>query len=153
MAATATRHQHRHFKTLILLVIAMTVGTFFLFWVDRLTPLTARTATPWREIAIRSAGVSGDWGFYHIRIDESGDLYETNAWQTGPRDPRAGGTIHVVLTRQDPRRTAPHAQAAALARVLEQLRGKYRIPQRHVRVVGPSDAVTAVGPGRPRQSG
>ncbi|MFQ5425439.1 MAG: N-acetylmuramoyl-L-alanine amidase [Phycisphaerae bacterium] len=153
MAADAARHQNRHFKTLILLVIAMTVGTFFLFWVDRLTPLTARTATPWREIAIRSAGVSGGWGFYHIRIDEAGDLYETNAWQTGPRDPRANGTIHVVLTRRDPRRTAPHAQAVALARVLEQLRGKYRIPQRQVRVVGQGDAVTAAGPRRHRRSG
>lgn len=137
MANRAKQHQHRHFKTLILLVISMTVGTFFLFWVDKVTPahrrqtlqsLSAGSVGSWRDIAIRQSASQIQAGFFHFRIDESGRLYRrTKIWDAGPRDPRANGTIQIVLTR-GPSGPASSAQQLTLRRLLDDLGRRHNIP-------------------------
>lgn len=145
MASDTRRHQHRHFKTLILLVITMTVGTFFLFWADKLSPgqnrqiLRALAAPRWTGISVRAVNPGTDAGFCHFRIDEAGRLYQTRAWREEREDPRSAGTIRVVLTRPGVNSAATPAQAGTLRQVIHELRGKYSIAENRIRSVRDRD--------------
>src|SRR4051812_46428477 len=104
------RHQHRHFKTLILLVVSMTAGAFLLFWIDHLAPsqrprtLRGMSAAggAWGRVAVRTQDSADDPGFFHFRIDEGGQLYQSNFWTAGYQHPDSEGVIHIVVSMTDP---------------------------------------------------
>ena len=152
MPQDSARHQHRHYKTLIILVISTTSGTFFLFWADQLAPtqrpqtlqsLTASAASPWDGISVRTESAL-EPGFFHFRIDGSGRLYKSNAWQTSRHDPRSEGVIQVVLTRSRVDQQPSRSQAKALARIVGHLQQKYGIPQSRI-FAAPSSATAVAG--------
>lgn len=145
MKARANRHQHRHFKTLILLVVSMTAGTFFLFWVDKITPAnrrqvlrgrSAKNTASWSDITVRQERSAADAGFFHLQIDDSGRVFrKTDAWAAGPDDARSKGAIHVILTRRDPRVAPAQTQQNALRRVIQRLRSRFRIAESRIRPI------------------
>lgn len=137
MAIASTRSQHRHYKTLIVLVVAMTGGTLFLYWVGQLSPVTPlRSSTPsaeaWRQIGIRVQPTSEFAGFYHWRVDEHGDLYRSAAWRQGQQDPTLPGTIQILLTTAARTDRVGENQAKALARLVGDLRERYHIQEDRV---------------------
>src|SRR5262245_59066651 len=140
MQAPALAHKHRHYKTLILLVLSMTVGAFFLFWLGQMAPVTplrgkAATTPNWSRIAVRTASVGQpELGFFHYRIDESGQLYQTAAWKHRMQNPTPQGAIEVLLTVTEPQGGISSAQEKALSRLLSTLRRKYSIPADQVRL-------------------
>jgi hypothetical protein len=145
MPATTARHQHRHFKTLIVLVLSMTGGTMFLFWVGGLAPVTPlrgktvaavdnRDADNWSRISVRAQRSDQPLGFHHFRIDQQGRISEDPAWQTGQQDSRTPGTVHVVLSCDStPDRVRP-IQTKVLSRLIADLRAQYHIPKDQVRI-------------------
>ncbi len=145
MAASTSRHQHRHYKTLIALVVSMTGGTFFLLWVGRLspvTPLRGKVPAPqrWSEIAVRAENDHNPRGFFHLRIDEAGQLYQSSAWKIGRPDPDHPETILVLLTSTDDAGVT-QVQTQTLSRTLADLRRQHGIPSERVSVIdGPSSA-------------
>lgn len=133
-ARSVIADKNRHYKTLILLVICMTVGAFFLFWLGQVTPVTplrgkAKSAASWKQIMVRTASLadSGDKGFFHLRIDENGRLYQTNAWKAGAADPRRQGTIQVLLTVARPNESINAAQEKTLVHLISDLRREHNI--------------------------
>lgn len=155
MPATAHRHQHRHFKTLIVLVLAMTGGTFLLFWIAQITPITPLRASVnnWTHISVRAAEGRSTAGFYHYRIDEVGRLFRNQSWNAETGDDRPGKTIVVVLTCPNGDQRVSSAQAGTLTHLLSELRHRHGIPADRVRVEPP--AGTARRPGalpRPRRT-
>lgn len=150
MPQDSARHQHRHFKTLILLVISTTAGTYFLFWADQLAPtqrpqtlqgLSATAEAPWDGILVRTESEQKP-GFFHFRIDNSGQLYQSSAWRTSRQDPRSEGVIHLVLSRSRFDQSPSRPQADTLARVLDHLQRKYGISRS--RISAASQPATAV---------
>jgi len=142
MAAAPCKHKHRHFKTLILLVVSMTSGAFLLFWVDQHTPThrprTLRGMVPnsgWTDVAVRTVSAADAHGFFHFRIAADGQWYQSSAWTQGRRDPKAESTIHVVLTKAAGASRVSDAQQSALRLLVEQLRRQYQIAPDHVRPV------------------
>src|SRR5262245_45638176 len=134
MAAATCKHKHRHFKTLILLVVSMTGGAFLLFWVDQNTPThrprTLRGLVPssgWTDVAVRTAPATGEHGFSHFRIAADGQWYQSSAWRRGQRAPTGESTIHVVLTKASGANQVSAAQQSALRLLVEQLRKQYQI--------------------------
>lgn len=147
MAADSTRHQNRHYKTLILLVLSMTGGTFLLLWLAQfspVTPLRGRTAGPgtWTEIAVRAESSANAAGFYHLRIDGEGRLFRSDAWRYQSAHPDDPSMIHILLsaTRADGRPLP--AQQQTLSRVLAQLGRDYKIPSERV-VVRPGSTIAS----------
>ena len=141
MAAASTRHQHRHFKTLIMLVLAMTGGAVSLFYLAQaspVTPLSGRSASPssWNAIAIRTASSDEDRGFYHFRIDESGRVFQSGAWQRSRSHPDTPGAVHILVTTDRPGQRVSPAQAATLSRTLNDLQSRLAIPDSRVVVAG-----------------
>lgn len=152
MAAATVRHQHRHYKTLIVLVLAMTGGTFLLFWVGKLAPViplrgNTQVAPSWDRILVRAepADAVTASGFYHLRIDGCGWLYQSSAWNAGRQDRNAPGTIQLVLTSDQPGGKITPAQSQALSHVIADLCKQYRIRPERI-------AVTQ-SPGPPRLAG
>ncbi len=138
MAASKSRHQHRHYKTLIALVLSMTGGTFFLLWVGRLSPVTpllgqVASAQRWNDIAVRAEDDRNPRGFFHLRIDESGMLYQSSAWKNGQPDPDHPETIHVLLTSSG---GVTPAQTQTLSRTIADLCRRHGIASEHVSVLG-----------------
>jgi hypothetical protein len=139
MAAVSA--QHRQFKTLIILVLAMTGGTFLLFGIARITPVTHVTplraeATPprtWTQVVVRSAATESDKGFFHWRIDEDGRLYQTDAWDK-KSDPSADGTIQVLISTDQARGGITSRQSRQLTRLLSDLQSQYGIAKDRVHV-------------------
>src|SRR5439155_10998344 len=123
MHASAAAHKHRHFKTLILLVISMTFGAFFLFWLGRLTPVVplrgkAKPVVSWNGIAVRTAQADvANLGFFHYRIDAAGQLWQTSAWKAHAQDPKKPGTIEIVLNVRE-RAEISSSQERALAKLV-----------------------------------
>ncbi len=145
MPATTVRHQHRHFKTLIVLVLSMTGGTMFLFWVGGLapvTPLRGKTvaavenddAGSWSRISVRAHRSDQTLGFHHFRIDQQGRISEHLAWRAGLQDTRSPGTVHVVLSCRSASRGVRPIQTKVLARLIADLRAQYHIPKDRVRI-------------------
>jgi len=159
MQAHAALHKHRHLKTLILLVISMTVGAFFLFWLGQMTPVTplrgkSKVAASWNQISVRTSSAQAvDTGFFHLRIDEFGRLFQTNAWRAHTADPRKVGTIQVVLSLADTNAGISKTQERALARLIKDLRREFAISAEEIRLDrGPalvstfdSDRPTSIG--------
>ncbi len=150
MAAATVRHQHRHYKTLIVLVLAMTGGTFLLFWVGKLAPvIPLRGNTPvaqsWDRISVRAESADVAAGFYHLRIDGSGWLYQSSAWNAGRHDRNAPGTIQLVLTSDLPGGKITTAQSQALSHVIADLCKQYRIQ--------PGQIAVSQSPSPPRLAG
>jgi hypothetical protein len=150
MLATPVAHRHRHYKTLALLVLSMTAGTSFLFWLGNLAPVTplrgsAKAARPWTRIAVRAEAAAAGRGFFHYRIDENGRLFQSSAWKSGLHDPRRPGAILVLLTtgRHESRPTP--LQQAALARLLDDLRDRHAISADQVRYDS-SRALASIAP-------
>lgn len=142
MAAAPCKHKHRHFQTLILLVVSMTAGAFLLFWVDQNTPThrprTLRSMVAnkgWTDVAVRTVAASEEHGFFHFRIAADGQWFQSSAWKQGRRDPKAESTIHVVLTKPGGANRVTDAQQSALRVLVEQLRREYQISIDHVRPV------------------
>lgn len=136
MPVVALRHQHRHFKTLIVLVLAMTGGTILLFWIAQLAPVTPLRASinPWSRISVRAQDDLGPRGFYHYRIDASGRLFQSRAWNNGESNPANPGTIHLLLTCPGSERRVTSAQAATLSHILSRLRSEHSISSGNVHV-------------------
>ncbi|MFQ5428837.1 MAG: hypothetical protein ACE5E1_00895 [Phycisphaerae bacterium] len=128
--------QHRHFKTLIVLVIAMTGGTFLLFWIARFAPITPLRASvaPWDRIMVRAEPARAPRGFFHYRIGPAGRLFQSQAWLEGLHERGSHGTIHILLTCEDRDLRVTPAQAKTLSSVLSKLRREYAIPTRRVAV-------------------
>lgn len=150
MAAGKSRHQHRHYKTLIALVVSMTGGTFFLLWVGRLSPVTPLRgqvlATPrWTEIAVRAESDHNPRGFFHLRIDEAGRLFQSSAWKIGQPDPDHPESIHLLLTSAEEGATA--AQRQTLSRTIADLRQQHGIPSSGVSVISPEPRAQSAGAG------
>ncbi|MBN2560968.1 MAG: N-acetylmuramoyl-L-alanine amidase [Phycisphaerae bacterium] len=147
MPSTSARHQHRHYKTLIVLVLSMTSGTFLLFWVGKLSPVTpltslrGRTSAPvapaakvWNEIAVRTQDADRPRGFFHYRIAETGRLFQSSAWKQATHDPHSAGTIQILITCKSPDVRLTTAQTRTLTRLIGDLRATHGIPKDHVRV-------------------
>ncbi len=139
MAVAAIRHKHRHFKTLIVLVLAMTGGAFLLFWVAQfspVTPLRGETGAHglWNQIAVRAQSERSPRGFFHYRIDLSGRLFESSAWKNRRFNRATPGVVHILLTcpEGDPR-VSP-AQARTLKHIVSRLRTEYRIAEDDIHV-------------------
>lgn len=136
MPAANARHQHRQYKTLITLVVAMTGGTFFLYGIGKLTPVVpvtplraeARTATTWTGIDVRTHVLGTARGFYHYRIDERGRLSPSNAW-VDRLDPSGVGTIQVLITSPSEDGGVTEAQTKQLSSLVSSLRSEYQIPR------------------------
>ncbi len=142
MAAATCKHKHRHFKTLILLVVSMTGGAFLLFWVDQNTPThrprTLRGLVPttgWTDVAVRTVSAAENHGFFHFRIASDGQWYQSNAWAQGRRDEKSTSTIHVVLTKPGDTGRVSTAQQSALRQLVDQLRRQYQIAPDHIKPV------------------
>ena len=140
MQAASIAHKNRHYKTLILLVISMTVGAFFLFWLSKMTPVIplrgkVATAPSWNKITVRTASTAQrERGFFHYRIDEDGQLFQTNAWKAGSQHPRQLGAIQVLVTVSDSDAGINVAEEKALTRLVSDLRQKYGISANQVRL-------------------
>jgi hypothetical protein len=139
MAAGKSRHQNRHYKTLIALVVSMTGSTFFLLWVGRLSPVTplrgqVLTTPRWSEIAVRTETDRNPRGFFHLRIDSAGQLYQSSAWKIGQPDPDRPQTIHVLLTSANGDGVTA-AQKQTLAQTLADLRLQHGIPASGIAVI------------------
>lgn len=150
MSAPSRRHQHRHYKTLILLVLSMTGGTALLLWLAQyspVTPLRSRMAGQgeWREICIRAESAATSSGFYHLRVDRTGRLYRSEAWKQQQSHPDQPGAVQILLsaTNQDGRPTP--AQQQTLSRVLAELFERHSIASDRV-VVRAGESLLASHP-------
>ncbi len=135
--AKPQRQQHRHYKTLIALVFCMTAGTFLLYGVATISPVTPlRSHAPrdWNRISIRAVEPGAERGFYHYRVDENGRTFKSNAWSYQQVQRGAPTTIHIILTtsRNDLRVTSD--QANSLAILISNLRMEYEIAEANVDV-------------------
>lgn len=139
MAARTARHQHRHYKTLIVLVMSMTGGTMFLFWIGQLAPVTPlRSSTPtartWTQIAVRSQDAREQDGFHHFKIDEAGRPSVSEAWDQAKHDARGSGTVHILVTCESTEARLTTVQAEKLKRLIDILRTEHRIAPDRVRI-------------------
>ena len=139
MAADSTRHHNRHYKTLILLVLSMTGGTFLLLWLAQfspVTPLRGRTSGPaqWTEISVRAEASPDAGGFYHLRIDGDGRLFRSDAWRYQQPHPDNPSMIQILLSATRPDGRPLPAQQQTLSRVLAQLGRDHKIASERVTV-------------------
>lgn len=139
MPARIAPHPHRHFKTLIVLVLSMTGATFFLFWLANLSPVTPLRARPmqslnWDSISVRAERPGDTRGFFHFRIDEDGKLYQTSAWKAGQPSANLPGAIHILLSSDSGSDRPTVAQASSLSRTISELRRRYGIGESQVHV-------------------
>jgi hypothetical protein len=144
MLGVATRNQHRHYKTLIVLVLAMTVGAFVLFWAARVSPVTPLRGTreasaDWTRISVRAEAPAASRGFFHYRIDAAGRLFQSYAWKAGQGERNTPGTIHVLLTCPDERLQISPEQAGTLSQIISKLRHRHAVPADRVRVEPTAD--------------
>jgi hypothetical protein len=139
MPAVAVRHQNRHYKTLIALVLAMTGGTFLLYGISKWSPVVpvtplraeAQPTRSWSAINVRTQVPGTSRGFFHWRIDESGQLARSDAWITG-QDLNSDGTIHVLITSGSRDGGVTTSQARQLSLLVNELRKSYGIPKDRV---------------------
>lgn len=140
MPAASAAHKHRHYKTLILLVVSMTVGAFFLFWLGQMAPVTplrgkAAVSDKWGRVVVRTAAsTQADAGFFHYRIDEAGQLYQTAAWKNSMHDPRHADAIQIVVSLPSGDAGISRTQEKSLARLVSELRRKFSIPADQIRL-------------------
>jgi hypothetical protein len=114
-----------------------------LFWIDYLAPthrprsLLGMTAVSgaWNSVAVRTQDARDEAGFFHFRIDEAGQLYQSNHWKSGFQHPASEGVIHVVVSVSDPAAPINASQNSVLAQVITQLCRDHRIPQERVQVI------------------
>ena len=148
MPASAARHQFRHYKTLIVLVVAMTGSTIFLYWLGRLapvTPLRAKTPAAWNQIVVRAVAPRADEGFYHFKIDQEGRVSESAAWDRQRYAQNSEGAIHLLVAcaASDSRLTP--TQSKALTRTIDGLRRTYGIAADRIRIAQPSQLASLTG--------
>jgi hypothetical protein len=137
MPTATTRHQHRHFKTLIVLVLAMTGSTLLLYWVAKLTPvipLRATSSAGWSQILVRAATPTTTDGFYHVKVDAQGRVSTSSAWAARRSAEQSEGVIQVLVRSGSADGKVTPEQTRALAKVLDDLRRTYDIPANRVRV-------------------
>lgn len=139
----AARHQHRHYKTLIVLVLSMTSGTLFLFWVGKLAPAKPLTALRgevsaverWDQILVQAQRAEDPEGFHHFKIDEAGRPTKSPAWDAGRHDERGSGAIHILVTCDSPDAQLTPLQGEQLARLIAILRAEHPIGRDRVQVL------------------
>jgi hypothetical protein len=134
MAKALARHQHREWKTLIVLVIAMAAMTCVLWVVaswSPITPLRGRSGgglRPWTKISVcKTAAPVGNDNFYHFRIDETGRLYQSSAWNEGRCQQAHAGSVRIVLSHSDKRDIVTRSQQQTLSRTIARLCDAYGI--------------------------
>lgn len=132
MPAHAVRNQYRHYRTLIVLVLAMTAGAMLLFWLGRFSPVTPLRSTvasnkQWTQISVRAENNRSDRGFFHYRIDESGKLYQSYAWKAGQYERSTPKTVHVLLSCSDPDAKVTNQQAKTLIGLISTIRSNFDI--------------------------
>ncbi len=145
MAIAASHSHHRHYRTLIALVVSMTGGTLLLYWMAQLSPVTplrgrAGGGRTWSQIAVRALPEQLPTGFYHYRIDASGRLFASQAWEAGLPGRNAPGTVHVLLSCRDAGLRVTPSQTRTLSRVLGYLRETHAIPLDQIYVEPPATA-------------
>ncbi len=145
MPATASHSQHRHYRTLITLVVSMTGGTLLLYWMAQLSPVTplrsrAGGGRAWSQISVRALPDHLPTGFYHYRIDASGRLFESQAWEAGRSGRNAPGTVHVLLSCRDAALRVTPPQTRTLTRILGYLRETHVIGLDQIYVEPPTTA-------------
>jgi len=148
MSVVPLAHKHRHYKTLVLLVLSMTFGTIFLFWIGNLSPVTplrgTHVASVWTDIAVRPVSPEQARGLYHLRIDEQGRVFRMQDWDSAWQARRSNGTIQIVLNVPGADRTISTAQRRALARLLADLSRRFQISDQRVSLAAaPSPAYSA----------
>jgi hypothetical protein len=137
MALIHARNQHRHLKTLIVLVLSMTGGTIFLYWVGRLTPVTplrAKASPAWNQIIVRPADPAHEDGFFHLKVDEKGRLVQSPAWLTQQPAEGGEGVIQLLVTSAAADDRITPLQTKTLAQTITSLRRDYRIPADRVHI-------------------
>lgn len=133
MRAQIKSDPNRHYKTLIALVLSMTCVTLFLFWLANVTPVTplrgkVGAAPTWDRISVRAEKEPGaERGFFHFRIDEQGRLFQTSAWKGGVPSPVRRGTIHILLSNDNPLNPPTVEQTQTLSRTIKELRTRFKI--------------------------
>ncbi len=151
MAQKRTNKQHRHYKTLIVLVFSMTAGTFFLYGLAMISPaaipLQSRSAYHWNRIVIRATTADAPRGFFHFRIDDEGRIFESRAWDAGrPIAPSDPSTIHVLLTCEHGDLQVSPVQYDKLTLFISRLRKKYSIVSENVAMEAPPGSVADARP-------
>ncbi|MBX3395142.1 MAG: N-acetylmuramoyl-L-alanine amidase [Phycisphaerae bacterium] len=132
MSAHAVRHKYRHYRTLAVLVFAMTGGTMLLFWLGQFAPVTplrstAASGRQWSQIAVRAESRAAARGFFHYRIDEAGQLYQSYAWKAGQYEQSSPKTVHILLTCPDAQARVTELQARTLGQLISRLRTDHAI--------------------------
>jgi hypothetical protein len=133
MSASAVRHQYRHYRTLIVLVLAMTAAAMLLFWLGRFSPVTPLRSTVastkhWTQISVRAENSQSDRGFFHYRIDEAGKLFQSYAWKAGQYERSTPKTVHILLCCDEPDAKVSDSQTKTLIRLISQVRTDFDIP-------------------------
>lgn len=115
----------------------MTGGTFFLFWIGKLAPVTPLRAKVWNQIVVRSVSPTEDRGFFHFRVDREGRLYQSNAWSNGRRASPGEGAIYILVSRASDGPEILPAQTRAISVIVSDLTQRYHIPPDRVSVDEP----------------
>lgn len=145
MSSVAISHKHRHYKTLILLVVSMTAGTIFLFWLGNLSPVTplragTRVAPRWTNIAVRPVQAGQEAGAFHLRIDDRGRTFQMQRWDEAWQAHRARGEIQIVLNLREGATSLTKPQRGALSRLLADLGRRHGISDQQVRLIAQAPA-------------
>jgi hypothetical protein len=135
MSASSVAHKNRHYKTLIVLVVSMTFGTLFLFWLGKLAPVTPLRATSraWHQISVRSVVQGESDGFYHVKINGDGQVVPSQASLRGQTNPLGDpDTIQIVLQTTGSEGVLSVAQTKALSKLIADLCRKHGIASNRV---------------------
>jgi hypothetical protein len=136
MSASSAAHKNRHYKTLIVLVLSMTMGTLFLFWLGKFTPVTplrASTGRAWHQISVRSVVQGESDGFYHLKVNGDGQVVPSSASERGQANPLGNpDTIQIVLRTSGPDSELSVAQTKALSKLIANLCKKHSIAANQV---------------------
>lgn len=150
MAKKRTKQQqNRHYKTLMVLVCSMTVGTFVLYGMARLSPaipLQSRSAARWNRILIRVTASDAPRGFFHFRIDDEGRIFQSRAWDARQSQRNSPGAIKVLLTSDRPDLVPTAEQYRKLELFISRLRKSFDIPGENVAM---EQTTTSVADARP----
>ncbi|HPF39633.1 MAG TPA: N-acetylmuramoyl-L-alanine amidase [Phycisphaerae bacterium] len=151
MAKKRTKpQQNRHYKTLIVLVCSMTIGTFVLYGMAQISPaipLQSRAATHWNSISIRKVVQDAPRGFFHFRIDHEGRIFQSRAWDAGQFDRSNPGAIQVLLTCDRDDLVPSYGQYESLELFISRLCKTYSIDsERGITVEQPAATVADARP-------
>lgn len=143
------QQQNRHYKTLMVLVCSMTIGTFVLYGMAQISPaipLQSRSNNNWNRILIRATTTDAPRGFFHFRIDAEGRVFQSRAWDARQIDRNNPGAIKVLLTCDRPDLVPTPDQYHNLELFISQLRKTYYIAGENVAMEQTSTTVADARP-------